>query len=274
VTVTARFVGGTGRCGTAILGAVLADHPETTYFREPRFINDPGGLADYVQGRVTLEAFQRRMVRQFRKNLVNKLETIEGPSVRDTYTPAVIEAILSETMDGQDRAEDGRRFIQALFSQIERPYWVEKTPHTVRYVHVLYQMFDRQMHYLHLIREPKDVFASLLCQGWGPKRVPAFINWYTAIMSDASIAFQQTPRQCCKVVEMEHLVANPCNVLSDIFAFFKIPAEPGWIFDVSKKVSLQEAHIGRYASELSRDAQYAIDRACGELYIWWKEWGQ
>jgi len=257
-----------------MLGAVFAAHPKTTYFREPRFINDPSGLVAYVQGRITLEAFQSQMIRQFRKNLVIKLETIESSSVRDTYTPEAIKAVLSETMDGRDRAEDGRRFIHGLFSLANTDYWVEKTPHTVRFVDTLYKMFDGQMRYLHLIREPKDIFASFLQQRWGPKSVSEFTGWYSMIMTEASVAFQQVPRRYCKVVEMEHLAASPCDVLSDIFAFFEIPAEPGWIFDVSKTINLRDAHIGRHANEITRDAKREIDRVCRELYTWWKEWGR
>jgi len=296
VSVTARFIGGTGRCGTAMLGAVFAAHPETTYFREPRFISDPGGLAEYVQGKTSLAEFKRRMGRHFWRSLVNKTrlqrelstqdirtvnlarEPYAGRkssgelSIQDVYAPDEVERVMDETMDGQDRAEDGRRFLHKLFSLAGSPYWVEKTPHTVRFVDTLYKMFDGQMRYLHLIREPKDIFASFLQQRWGPKNVSGFTGWYSMIMTEASVAFQQVPRRYCKVVEMEHLAASPCDVLPEVFAFFEIPAEPGWIFDVSKTISLRDAHIGRHANEITRDAKHEIDRVCGELYAWWKEW--
>lgn len=266
--MTARFVGGTGRCGTALLGSVFTAHPEVTYFREPRFISDPDGLCDYLWGEISLDRFKDMMLRRFRRNLVAKLAMVETGPVHEIYSEDVIGALLNETMDDEDQFADGRRFVEGLFALMGRPYWVEKTPHTVMHVDLLHRMFP-EMRYLHMIREPKDVYASLLHQHWGPKSVSGFIVWYSRIMRQARRAYDEVPGENYKVVSLEALVCNPLTVLQSILEFMEIPFDVDWL---SQAVTIDpgKGHVGRHEKEITMKDGRTIDMGCRELYLFWK----
>jgi len=267
MTALGQFIGGTGRCGTSVLGIAFGTHPDVAYFGEPRFINDPGGLYDYLLGRVTSKQFREKMLREFYQILSIR---VAPESWASAYTWEAVRQVVDEEVTGQNRIGDGLRLLLALFGLAGRDYWVEKTPHTVRYVDLLYRMFGDDLRYLHLIREPKDILASLMHQKWGPKGTGNFCIWYNEIMGDARTAYGKTPQGCYAVVEMEELVRQPQNVLPWIFRFFEIPADPDWLFDVIKTIRPADAHIGRCAADLSRREQQEINDKCSPLYLWWK----
>jgi len=269
-TVDARFCGGTGRCGTALLGSILADHPAVAYFREPRFLSDPNGLCDYVRGKTPLATFREYMVKRFRRNLVNKLRLQEMADVGAIYSPDVIYEVMNLTLqDRGDRVADGRAFVLLLFGKMSRPYWVEKTPHTVTCVDVLYWMFPN-MRYVHLIRDPRDVFASLLHQHWGPKAGPAFVRWYNDIMEQARIAYASVHPCNYIVVSLETLVTQPFETMELLLDFLEIPYEADWLCaTIEKRVDRDRANIGRH-SELSKRDLGIIRRECWNLYEYWK----
>jgi len=271
MTATARFIGGTGRCGTAALGEAFNRHPKTIYFREPRIVPDPGGLAVYVRGVVTLERFKAAMLSDGYRDLTMGLAEngLGHDEIQAAYAWKDVERLL-DAMTGIDRIEDARRFLLALFGRAGKPYWVDKTPHTVRYVDLLYQMFGEGLRYIHLIREPRDVVSSLKPCSWGPKGVDRFCTWYEAIMGDARQAYGQVPPECYLVLEMEEMVQQSHSVVPRAFDFFEIPAEPGWLFDVAKAIRPSDAHVGRYVDDLSRKEQREVSERCRPLYLWWK----
>jgi hypothetical protein len=268
--VDARFIGGSGRCGTALLGSILADHPNVTYFREPRFLSDGNGLCDYVRGKTSLAFFRAYMVKRFRRNLVNKLRTVETVDVGEIYRPEAITAIMDATLEDRgDRVADGRAFVLTLFGRMGRPYWVEKTPHTVMHADVLYQMFPN-MRYVHMIRDPRDVFASLMHQHWGPKSGPAFVRWYNGIMDQARKAYERVHWRNYLVVSLEELIRAPFLTVSEVFEFMEIPHGTDWLWHtVRSRVSKEQSHVGRY-NELSKQDLELIERECLTLYEYWK----
>jgi len=269
----ARHIGGTGRTGTAILGGCLALHPDAVYFREPRFICDPGGLYDYLVGKVNADQFKTIILDKFLRNLTTKLKTMETAELVDEfYNRDTVFAIGEDTLiGGPDRFIEGREFIEQLFGQLDRRYWIEKTPHTVRRVDLLYRMFGDDLRYVHLIREPKDIFASLIHQRWGPKKPETFIRWYREIMHDAQISWAQVPRDCYLVLRMETLVQKPHDVFAQVLRFFEIDYDVYWLHQTASGVTKKQAHVGRYEHDLSCRARVMIDQDCGNIYRWWKD---
>lgn len=273
----ARHIGGTGRVGSALLGSCLAMHPDVVYFREPRFICDAGGLYDYLTGEVTLVQFEERMINHFRHNLTTKLKMMwEDSFIDEVYSKDEIVSIFNDPpWESDDRFVGGHAFIERLFGamMITRRYWIEKTPHTVRRVDLLYKMFGEGLRYVHLIREPKDIAASLLHQKWGPKKPETFVHWYKEILRDAQRSMLQVPAECYLVVGMETLVQHPHATLERVLRFFEIEYDVDWLHQAASGITQKQAHIGRYERDLSFRARVMIDQDCGDVYRWWRERG-
>jgi len=270
------FVGGTGRCGTAILGAMFAAHPQVMYFNEPRFISDEGGLAGYILGRTSWRGFQHKMLKSFRWNLIHKLQGAGLEEAEQIYTTEAVDDVLHQSMPRPQarsgRITQGRAFIENLLALAMKPthrYWVEKTPGTVMYADVLYWMFP-DMRYIHIIRQPKDTCVSIQRQPWGIRSVDQFCIYYERLMNKAYQAHQHIPPENYLVVSLESFAHNPVPVAQRIYDFVGIPIVDAVIQQVDEHVSVEHAHIDCWREGLSTQHAVKIDAECGALYLQWK----
>jgi hypothetical protein len=173
-------------------------------------------------------------------------------------------------MRGEGLIMGGRKFVERLFGAARTDYWVEKTPHTVKYANVLYLMFPK-LRYVHMIRDPRDVFASLKRQHWGPKRVWDFVRWYLDVMGTADRAAKQIPGKCYLTVKMETLVRQPHATVGRVMRFFEIPYTPEWLRSAAGRIDPDRAHVGRGEAELSRVERKTVERECWPAYEKWRE---
>jgi len=66
------LLGGTGRCGTTILGKMISTHKSVTSIPETRFLVDPGGVYDFVRSMDSWTPYSAdQAVRRLRKVLVD-----------------------------------------------------------------------------------------------------------------------------------------------------------------------------------------------------------
>lgn len=256
--IEGRFLGGTGRCGSSLLGDLLAFHPNVTYFHETRFITDPGGLCDYVEGKVTARQFKKNFLTRFRPVMLRGIKARNGKY----HSRPVLELFFSTLFHGRQRARAASDFINAIFNWGD-DIWVEKTPRSIVRVKTLHKIFP-SLRYIHMIREPKDIFASLKTKTWGPKSPQKFVEWYNDLMGRA---WQQRLRlRQYIVLSLEKLTSEPEQTLARILYFMKIP-EP---FPVERMTTfISDPHIGRWKRELSKDEIKTIG-GCQKWYEKWK----
>lgn len=273
------FIGGTGRCGTAVLGAMFAAHPQIMYFNEPRFISDEGGLAEYILGRTSWRGFRHKMLKSFRWNLIHKLQGAGFEEAEQIYTTEAVANVLHQSMQcpraRSGRIAQGRAFIENLFALAMKPehqYWVEKTPGTVMYADMLYEMFP-EVRYIHIIRQPKDVCVSILRQPWRVRTVGRFCAYYRNVMDKAYQAHQHIPLENYLVVSLESFVHNPVKSVRYIYAWAGIPIADEVIRWVEENVSIEHAHINCWHDVLSNQHAVKIDAKCDPLYLLWKAEG-
>jgi len=263
VTIEGRFLGGTGRCGSSLLGDLLAFHPYVTYFHETRFITDPGGLCDYVEGKVTARQFKKNFLTRFRPIMLRGIRARSGKY----HSRLVLELFFSTLFHGRQKARAASDFANAIFNWGD-DIWVEKTPHSIVKVKTLHKIFP-DMRYIHMIREPKDVFASLKTKKWGPKTARGFAEWYNGLMSRAWAERSKVSKPQYLVMSLEQLVMEPRGALYRILYFMGVPDVP-MKFPVDKALAfVSNAHIGRWKKELTKD-EIRIINDCQKWYERWK----
>lgn len=269
------FVGGSGRSGTTMLGRIFGGHPHVLYFQEPGFLSHSGGLFDLARGKVNYSDFKKNMLSTFRAKLPYKYRSDPQKKGLPVYTEEAVEKILRSAFESQaDQLESYRKFVSDLFDLGVRArgkkYWVEKTPHTIMMAPFLYMLFP-EMKYIHILREPKDTYCSLLKQPWGPKQVDDFVRWYCYIMNVAYVAQRKIPPANYYVISVENLITNLHEAIRDILAFVSIESSAEIIDMCASKVHPEELHIKRWLEMLSGDEAALIDKNCGELYGLWKQ---
>jgi len=265
----ARFLGGTGRSGTSLAAERIATHPDVVYFQEPFWFCDRNRqVLAYLRDEVDAEAFKETMRRSLRNVQAGFQEQGDTEMLRRYRAKGVLEDPES-VVGGVMAMMDVRSYIERLARVSGRRYWIEKTPHNVRHAQIIARVFP-QARIVHVIREPKDICASLLEQHWGPKGALRFAPWYQQVMTDALEAYRAIPRHQYLVIEMETLVRQPHAELGRALRFLEIEYDLEWLHDTAKAIDPTRAHIGRYEVDLSIRAQRLIDAHCGDLYDEWR----
>ena len=265
------FIGGTGRCGTTVIGNILGSHPDVLYFAEPRLICDSGGILHWVRGGTTYEELEKNLVGQFRDTLCYST-CIEASM--DVYSETFISSLAQDVLKpAEDKVAASGEFLDRLFGTMVfyagKRWWAEKTPHTVMFTDYLYTMFPH-MRYIHVIRDPKDVFASMKEQAWGPKTADEFVEYYNAIMRVAYKASKSIPRNNYKVVSLERLATDQVY-FKMLMRFLEITINLEWKRKAWDMIDANQVHAGRWKDDLTSSEAEVIIEKCMPYYDQWKE---
>ena len=133
------FVGGEGRSGTTLLRVMLDAHPAIACGPESHFLVDP-----------EFEKFHRH----FRGTWWKRAEGYgyAAPDVDDLFR------------------DFARNWFETYMRRQGKRRWADKTPQTIRILPYLWELFPTAK-FVHMIRDGRDVCASIVPQRWGPGNV-------------------------------------------------------------------------------------------------------
>lgn len=180
------FIGGEGRSGTTLMRAMLNNHPKIACGPETHFLNDPD--------------FQ---------NLYNQIVAKYSHRIVE-YDPSPEHAV----------SEMYAAMISSFFSKYARAHsksrWADKTPHNVKSIDFLLKVFQGKMKFIHMIRDGRDVAASILEMDWGPNTIEdAAYRWKEIITNSRKHLGQDYFFE----LKYEDLVMDTENSLRRICAF-------------------------------------------------------
>lgn len=195
------FLVGCPRSGTTWLQLLLAQHPRVATLRETHL------FPEYVSP----------MLRRHRN--------------RDPERAVGVGAIV----DDQQFEEMCRRFVstvldQALQDKPDADVILEKTPSHLHFAGDILQLYP-DAHFIHIVRDPRAVVASLLDAGrswgqrWAPRDTFAAAEVWTDAIADGMKLRKLTTRWT--EVAYETLVRSPASELQRLFDAIDIDADPG-----------------------------------------------
>jgi len=193
------FIGGAFRSGTTLLRAMLSQHSSIasgleTYWFDCDF--DDGGMA----------------LRERTAKLAQFFDLERG----------AIEAVIAKSSSAE-------QFLDLFMAEVARrqgkPRWAEKTPGNVAHMARILAYWP-QAHVLHIVRDPKDVFASLHSGGksGGPE---GFAKTWCDIVGKARRDAAALGIAGSRYFELryESLVTAPQRTMRDVVAFVGAPWE-------------------------------------------------
>jgi hypothetical protein len=246
------FVGGTGRCGTTILGRLLGSHPDyVTIPVEARFHASQDGLPGVLRGTVSPEEFVRRVPEQWygrpgRPKLASfaKREDLDAALARFLERApenllGAARGLLDELLGGYARG-------------LGRRGWVEMTPiNSIWGAPALIRLYP-ELRLVNVVRDGRDVAASLIGIGWIAD-VREALSWWEIRMGQAHrMCAHALPEGSLHTIGFERLaVEDRAGALRELCDFLGWSVEPAMERFMAERMRPQDAHVGRWETELS-----------------------
>jgi hypothetical protein len=284
--VTPVFVGGTGRSGTTIVGDLLGNHSKirTSTPIEIKFLTNKSGLVDVVfgysseieksAGKVSILNFRTyrkrkhkekerfaKILAEFNKFIWEKWWDIDAPpphgrGLISGISKSDLEDLLARLEHELkiNRKWAARRFMGAFISKQfdagDEIYWVETTPMNIPEANKLQELFPNAL-FINMVRDPRDVIASLLTKKWGPTTPLEGLDWIEKRLLAGHEALSVINPAKKITIALEDLAINSREqTYKKLLAFLKISDEPAMQKFFVESMTPDAASSGRWKAEI------------------------
>ncbi|CAB4625522.1 unannotated protein [freshwater metagenome] len=279
------FVGGTGRSGTTVMGDLLGSHEHirTSVPIEIKFLANKSGLLQLVFGRDTpsnqpkISIFNLRAQRirrisekvKFAKIQVEFLDRIwnswwdidapppHGRGLQSGISKQRLEFLISRLISNLriNRVWAARRFMRDFISSqadhAGQKYWVETTPLNIAQARRILKLFPDAL-FINMVRDPRDVIASLLTKNWGPTTPLEGLEWIEKRLRDAHEALGHIPANQKITIALEDLaINNRLQSYQALLKFLNLGDDAGMKEFFETHLSAEAAMSGRWKQEIA-----------------------
>lgn len=278
------FVGGTGRSGTTVMGDLLGSHEHirTSVPIEIKFLANKSGLLHLVFGReksdqenislLNVTGLIRRhrrakqafikIEREFLDRIWNDWWDIDAPpphgrGLQSGISKQRLQELLNRlTKDLRiNRVWAGRRFMRDFISSQEnhgnQKYWVETTPLNVAQARRIKKLFPNAL-FINMVRDPRDVIASLLTKNWGPTTPLEGLEWIEKRLIDGHNALRAIPSKQKITIALEDLaIHNREKSYQAILTFLGLGDDAAMRHFFETELTAEAATSGRWKTEIA-----------------------
>ena len=279
------FVGGTGRSGTTVMGDLLGFHKDirTSVPIEIKFLANKSGLLQLVFGRDTpsnqpkISVFNLRAQRirrisekaKFAKIEVEFLDRIwnswwdidapppHGRGLQSGISKQRLEFLINRLISNLriNRVWAARRFMRDFISSQDahegQKYWVETTPLNIAQARRILKLFPDAL-FINMVRDPRDVIASLLTKNWGPTTPLEGLEWIEKRLRDAHEALAHIPANQKITIALEDLaINNRLQSYQSLLKFLNLGDDAGMQEFFETHLSAEAAMSGRWKQEIA-----------------------
>lgn len=248
-TVHPVFVGGSGRSGTTIAGAVISCHPR---FRELPFEIKVHLTAGAVAvGAQTPDKLREHVWSRHERNLHRIISREQMASLLDDFC-----ADPADPMRARAFIEG---IMQPVAAEAGKPSWVEMTPLNAMWASWLYQVFP-DMKLVHMIRDGRDVAASTHA-AWGEMSIPEALDWWSRRIKQVAANVEQLPPERVLTVQFEDLANLQREATyTRLLEFLDVDDDPSIRTFFEKRLRPAKAHISRWKTDLPAEERAALNR--------------
>ena len=277
------FIGGTGRCGTNIMKDVLSLHPKVaSHPFEYRFIIDPDGIIDFYV--TALNCWSPYIIDRKLRKLESFLMTLSGKQgKKEVYVDwelnknlsryeEEVRGLMGELVDfkyngihyGLKKRRDLyfmgyktkrnlanilggfiRRLVDGYLKQENKEVYIEDNTHNLLFAREILELLP-EAKFIHMVREPKDVIASLSKQRWAPNDKVKAAKWYKEVISRIEDLKGDLPPKSFIVIDLYELVDDTERVLMEVCEFLGMSFS-----DKMLGVLLNKSNRGRWREEFT-----------------------
>jgi len=245
------FVGGTGRSGTTITGALVRSHPR---YAGVSFEIKLHALTRFVtRGNRPLSWLQDIAHSRYESALHRQMDAESFQSLLDDYT----------ANHTDDPVGSARHLTEGIMDRIAasqgKPSWVEMTPYNALCGSWLHKMFP-DMRLVHMLRDGRDVAASVSAT-WGQMSVEEALHWWTNRTAKAFADSRRLPDGVIHVVNFESLARySRERTYGELLDFLGIDDHPAMRGFFERSLTADRANIGRWKRGRSKAKQGTLTK--------------
>lgn len=110
--------------------------------------------------------------------------------------------------------------------------------------------------FIHMVRDPRDVVASLMTQRWTPNRLEDVIVYYSHLMDRIGRTTNELGGKRLLTVALEALVSDPKKEITGICRFCGLEVQDGL-----SEIDLGKSHSGRWKTEFTEEEKETLGDA-------------
>jgi hypothetical protein len=205
------FIVGMPRSGTTLLAAMMGAHPRLMCGPETHFFDSLPENSDDLCMRT-----------DWPDGAIDYLYSIShvGESIPGNYGLTRPELVAALSQREPSIASILSGLLELPLCRAGKPRWVEKTPDHLPYVTQIRQHFPDSP-IVRIVRDPRDVLASLISLPWGPTTYFEGIHFWTNFDDRSSQFFAVDPNT--HTLQYEDLVDSPEKTLTELCQFLGEP---------------------------------------------------
>jgi hypothetical protein len=143
-----------------------------------------------------------------------------------------------------------RAFISKQFGAGDEIYWVETTPMNIPEANKLQELFPNAL-FINMVRDPRDVIASLLTKKWGPTNPLEGLEWIENRLVAGHEALSAIKPNKKITIALEDLAINSREkTYKRLLDFLKITDEPAMQKFFVESMTPGAATSGRWKAEI------------------------
>jgi hypothetical protein len=144
-----------------------------------------------------------------------------------------------------------KRFIAVQDEAGSEKFWVETTPMNIPTADKLSKLFPNAL-FITMVRDPRDVIASLLTKNWGPTTPMEGLTWIEKRLTDGHNALKAISAKQKITIALEDLAINQReSTYQKVMSFLKISDSPAMRKFFEEELTPANATSGRWKKEIS-----------------------
>jgi hypothetical protein len=144
-----------------------------------------------------------------------------------------------------------RDFISSQDAHEGQKYWVETTPLNIAQARRILKLFPDAL-FINMVRDPRDVIASLLTKNWGPTTPLEGLEWIEKRLMDAHAALGHIPANQKITIALEDLaINNREQSYQSLLKFLNLGEDPRMQEFFETHLSAEAAMSGRWKQEIA-----------------------
>jgi len=248
------FVGGTGRSGTTVMGDLLGFHEDirTSVPIEIKFLANKSGLLQLVFGRDTPSNQPKISIFNLRAQRIRRIsEKAKFAKIQVEF----LDRIWNSWWDIDAPPPHGRG-LQSGISKERFEFLINRlisnlTPLNIAQARRILKLFPDAL-FINMVRDPRDVIASLLTKNWGPTTPLEGLEWIEKRLCDAHEALGHIPANQKITIALEDLaINNRLQSYQALLKFLNLGDDAGMKEFFETHLSAEAAMSGRWKDEIA-----------------------